>query len=96
MKVATKYVCEDTGSLLLDSQIKFSYLYGGERVIFDKEELQSIKILDTQGIKLMGFKPRSALKPYNIRTSDFIYPDDSVYFIIFFYFFYYFYYFYFF
>jgi ATP-dependent DNA helicase 2 subunit 1 len=49
MKVLSRYVCEDTGTLLMDSQIKFSYLYGGERVIFDKEELQGIKVLDTHG-----------------------------------------------
>lgn len=52
LKVLTRHVCEDTGTLLMDSQIKYSYLYGGERVIFDKEELQGIKVLDTHGITL--------------------------------------------
>jgi hypothetical protein len=26
----------------------------------------------------MGFKPKTAMKAYNVRTADFIYPDDSV------------------
>lgn len=34
----------------MDSQIKYSYPYGGENIIFDKEEITNIKSLDKQGI----------------------------------------------
>jgi len=79
LKSVTKYICEDTGTLLiLDNQIKYSYGYGGERIIFDKEQLANIKTLDRQGLRLMGFKSYSALKLYhNIRSSNFIYPDEQ-------------------
>ena len=79
VKTMTKYVCEDTGTLLMDSQIKYAYGYGGERVIFDKDEITQIKSMDKQGLRLLGFKPRSALKVYhNIRPANFIYPDERV------------------
>lgn len=63
----------------MDSQIKNAYGYGGERVIFEKDEITQIKTIDQPGFRLMGFKPRSALKLYhNLRTSNFIYPDEKV------------------
>ena len=39
----------------MDSQIKKYYLYGGERVIFDKDELNSVKAMDSTGITLSPF-----------------------------------------
>lgn len=79
LRTVTKYICEDTGSLLMDSQIKYAFPYGGENVIFDKDEILNIKTIDKQGIRLMGFKPRSALKVYhNLKPSLFIYPDEHV------------------
>lgn len=47
----TKWICEDTGTLLMDSQIKYAYQYGGEKIIFDKDEINSIKNLDKTGNK---------------------------------------------
>jgi ATP-dependent DNA helicase 2 subunit 1 len=78
VKTTTKWVCEDTGTLLMDSQIKFAHMYGGEKIIFDKDEIAAIKSFDAQGLKLMGFKPKSALKVYfNLRNALFIYPDEN-------------------
>eukprot|EP01112_Ceratiomyxa_fruticulosa_P011822 TRINITY_DN3243_c0_g1_i1.p1 TRINITY_DN3243_c0_g1~~TRINITY_DN3243_c0_g1_i1.p1 ORF type:complete len:820 (-),score=234.11 TRINITY_DN3243_c0_g1_i1:28-2487(-) len=78
VKTMTKWICGDTGSLLLDSQIKHFTYYGGEQIVFDKEELASSKNIDSQGIKILGFKPRSSLKVhYNIKHAQFIYPDDK-------------------
>jgi ATP-dependent DNA helicase 2 subunit 1 len=75
----TKWVCNDTGALLMKEQIAHYYPYGGERIRFSKEELQDIKTIDKPGLRLMGFKPRSALKSYyNIKSASFIYPDESV------------------
>ncbi len=79
LKTMTKWVCADTGTLLMDSQMKYSYIYGGEKVIFDKEEVTAIKTFDKKGLRLLGFKPRSALKIYyNLTHSSFIYPDEQV------------------
>lgn len=78
VKISSKNVCADTGSLLLASQIKLAYTYGGHRVFFEKQELNEIKVLDQSCIRLMGFKPREYLKPHhNIKHSSFIYPDEQ-------------------
>lgn len=79
LKKMTKYICEDTGSMLLDTQVRNSYTYGGERVFFDKEEIQKIKLCEKSSFHLMGFKPRNTLKDYyNIKHASFIYPDEYV------------------
>lgn len=49
IKTMTKWVCEDTGTLLMDSQIKYGYPYGGEKIIFEKDEITQIKNFDKQG-----------------------------------------------
>jgi ATP-dependent DNA helicase 2 subunit 1 len=78
VKISSKNVCADTASLLLPSQIKLAYTYGGHRVFFEKSELNDIKVLDKPCIRLMGFKPKSHLKDhYNIKHSSFIYPDEQ-------------------
>ncbi|PRP84411.1 hypothetical protein PROFUN_08091 [Planoprotostelium fungivorum] len=77
VRSATKWVCEDTGTLLLDSQMRSGFHYGGERIIFDKEDMQKIKVAGMVGLKLLGFKDKSALKVWqNYKTSSFIYPDE--------------------
>lgn len=43
-----------------------------------QEDVKQIKFFDNVGMKLMGFKPRSALKVFhNIKHSYFIYPDEK-------------------
>lgn len=79
VRVQSKWVCEDTGSLLMPSQIKYAYVYGGEQVIFSKEEIQKIKTIEQPGLTIMGFKARSALKiHHNVRHASFLYPDEKV------------------
>lgn len=77
IRTITKRVCEDTGSLLLDSQVKHGFAFGGVRVMIEKHELRDIKTMDTASMRLVGFKPRSALKDYhNLKHASFIYPDE--------------------
>ena len=77
IRTITKRVCEDTGSLLLDSQVKHGYAFGGVRVMIEKHELKDIKTMDTASLRLVGFKPRSALKDYhNLKHASYIYPDE--------------------
>ena len=54
-------------------------MYGGERVYFDKEEIRQIKTqFGDPGLKLLGFKDQSRLKPYHhVKHSSFLYPDDE-------------------
>lgn len=49
IKTVTKWVCEDTGALLMKEQIAHYYPYGGERIRFSKEELTDIKTIDKPG-----------------------------------------------
>ena len=51
---------------------------GGEKVRITPEDVKQIKYFDAVGMKLMGFKPRKALKVHhNIKHSYFIYPDEK-------------------
>jgi ATP-dependent DNA helicase 2 subunit 1 len=79
LKTITHYVDEDTGTLLVDSQIRYVYEFGGEKIFFQKEEIQNIKHLDrVEGLRLMGFKPISRLKYYhNLKHASFLYPDEQ-------------------
>ena len=80
VKTVTKWICADTAAILLKNQMKKYYHYGGEKVIFENDEIDSIKALDkTPGVRVVGFKPIDALKHYyHIRSSSFIYPDESL------------------
>lgn len=78
MALVSKYVCEDTGSLLMDYQLLYGYDYGGQSIQFDKPLLNKVKFMTSPEIVLLGFKPRSLLKEYhNIKHSSFIYPDEQ-------------------
>eukprot|EP01121_Diplochlamys_sp_Union-15-3_P011126 TRINITY_DN3189_c0_g1_i8.p1 TRINITY_DN3189_c0_g1~~TRINITY_DN3189_c0_g1_i8.p1 ORF type:complete len:423 (+),score=69.93 TRINITY_DN3189_c0_g1_i8:321-1589(+) len=77
LKSVTKHICTSTGSILRPSQIIYSYLYGGKEVFFEKEDIDTMKLLSKPCLRLLGFKPRTALKDYhNLKHSIFIYPDD--------------------
>jgi ATP-dependent DNA helicase 2 subunit 1 len=74
----TAYVDTRTGRLLAQQDLKSSYEYGGEKVIFSREEVARIKQLQPPGMRLLGFKPRACLKDKdNIRPSLFVYPDEE-------------------
>lgn len=78
VKIVTKLVCETTGVELLPTDLKYYQMFGGSKVVFEKEEVSAIKSFGDSGLVLMGFKPRSALKRYHhIRPSQFLYPDEK-------------------
>ncbi|KYQ90183.1 ATP-dependent DNA helicase [Tieghemostelium lacteum] len=78
VKTMIKNLCVDTNSALLPSQIKYTYYYGGEPIIFSKDEMDQIKSMDRVGLTLLGFKPSSTLKIHQmIKHSSFIVPDET-------------------
>jgi ATP-dependent DNA helicase 2 subunit 1 len=82
LKIETKYVCGDTGTELMPkSDIVFGHPYGGQQVIFEKEDLVHLREQITsraQSLKLIGFKPKDRLKiPHNVRPASFIHPTDK-------------------
>ncbi|XP_031572511.1 X-ray repair cross-complementing protein 6-like isoform X2 [Actinia tenebrosa] len=78
IKTHTKYICKDTGSELMPTDIKYYQMFGGEKVIFEKEEVAAMKNFGNPGLLLMGFKPKKSLKRlYHIKSSHFIHPDEK-------------------
>lgn len=78
VKIHTKYICKDTGRELMPTDIKLYQMFGGEKVIFEKEEVVSMKTFGDPGLLLMGFKPRSSVKTYHhIRPAQFLYPSEK-------------------
>lgn len=66
------------GEALFDEQVGSYYPLGGEKIRISKEDMNKIKSIENPGITLVGFKPKSLIKPYhNIRTSYFLYPDEE-------------------
>lgn len=66
------------GQALFDGQIGTYYPLGGERIRLSKEDMNKIKNIESPGMTLVGFKPKSYIKPYyNLRTSYFLYPDEQ-------------------
>lgn len=66
------------GDVLHESEIGTFFPIGGEKVRLTKGDLDKIRNFDEPGMTLVGFKPRSKIKPYhNYRTSYFIYPDEE-------------------
>lgn len=63
----------------MPTDMKSFVFYGGEKVVFDADEVKSIKNFGEPGLLLMGFKPRDRLKwSYNVKNSSFCFPDESV------------------
>jgi ATP-dependent DNA helicase 2 subunit 1 len=78
LKIASKWICQATGTLLMPSQMRYYHEYGDSKVFFTKDELAAIKTFGKPGLHLIGFKPQSSLSLLNIKSSFFIYPDETV------------------
>eukprot|EP00043_Microstomoeca_roanoka_P019834 m.230462 g.230462 ORF g.230462 m.230462 type:complete len:639 (+) comp17060_c3_seq4:3221-5137(+) len=75
----TRYYCSETSTPLLSTDMKYGYTYGGEKVVFDKAEVDTMRSFGPPGLLLLGFKPRAALhKEYSVKKSSFIYPDEGI------------------
>lgn len=62
----------------MPTDIKLYQMFGGEKVIFEKEEVTSMKTFGDPGLLLMGFKPRTSVKTYHhIRPAQFLYPSEK-------------------
>eukprot|EP01133_Synstelium_polycarpum_P007225 gene7225-8394_t len=77
VKVLTKNICMDTGASLLPSQLNFCHYYGGEPVVFARDEIDTIRAIGRLGLVLMGFKPLASIKRHrNIKHPSFLVPDE--------------------
>ncbi|XP_071809143.1 X-ray repair cross-complementing protein 5-like [Asterias amurensis] len=79
LKPKSRMFCEDTGELLMPTDITKYQVYGGKNIVCEKEELTEIKNFGESGLLLMGFKPRSAIKRhYYMQPAQFLFPDENV------------------
>jgi ATP-dependent DNA helicase 2 subunit 1 len=80
VKIESSYICTDTGNMLQDNEIGFSYGgYGGAtHVVFDKEEIKDLKHFGTPQITLLGFKPRATLLlHHNIKHNAYLRAEET-------------------
>lgn len=71
------HVCKETGEVLEDPPIK-AWNVKGKNVVVSPAELANIKTIVPTGIHVLGFKPRTCLKPYQqVRSSGFLYPNEK-------------------
>lgn len=81
ISVNTNWICAETGSLLQPTEIApyFPFGKGVDKVEFTKEEVAKLKLLRPTGLRILGFKALSTLKPhYNLRPCNFLYPAEDV------------------
>ena len=70
LSATTRRKCKDTGALLTPDQIASCYMYGGERVFFDRAEVEEVKRMqhvcaDSTSLQVLCFKDLENLKPWH-------------------------------
>lgn len=74
----TMRMAEDTARTVEKSEIRKAYKFGGEFVYFTPEEQKKLRDFGTPVIRIIGFKPRSALPIWaSVKKSTFIFPSEE-------------------
>ncbi|KAF9096528.1 X-ray repair cross-complementing protein 6 [Mortierella sp. AD031] len=80
VETVTSWICADTTQYLTAADLKYYWEFGGQKVLFEKDEVMSMKTFGPPALALIGFKPKSAMKMYyNLTHSMFLYPDELSY-----------------
>ncbi|KAF9130438.1 X-ray repair cross-complementing protein 6 [Mortierella sp. 14UC] len=80
VETVTSWICADTTQYLTAADLKYYWEFGGQKVIFEKDEVVAMKTFGPPALALIGFKPRSAMRMYhNLSHSMFLYPDEASY-----------------
>ncbi len=73
-------MAEDTARAVQNTEIRRAYKFGGEQVLFTKDEQKELKNFGPPGLRIIGFKPQSMLPFWaSIDKSTFIYPSEEDY-----------------
>lgn len=76
----TTQIADDTARTVEKLEIKKAFKFGGEQIAFSTEEITELRHFGNPGIRIIGFKPISALPIWaNLRPSTFIYPSEDDY-----------------
>ncbi|QSZ32283.1 hypothetical protein DSL72_001857 [Monilinia vaccinii-corymbosi] len=79
-ELETTYMAEDTARVIQKVEIKKAYNFGGSEVYFTADEQKQLKDFGPPGLRIIGFKPQSALPNWaSINKSTFIYPSENGY-----------------
>lgn len=78
VKAKTTLVANDTARTVDKSETTKAYRFGGAPVHFNQDELKSLRNFGDPVIRIIGFKPRSALPFWaSIKHPTFIYPSEE-------------------
>lgn len=79
-KGVTTQIADDTARTVEKAEIRKAYKFGGEQVTFTIEEQQALRNFGDPVIRVIGFKPLSALPFWaNVKHPSFIYPSETDY-----------------
>lgn len=79
-KGVTTLMADDTAHTVEKEDIRKAYKFGGEQVSFTTEEQQALRHFGDPVIRIIGFKPLSALPIWaNVKHPSFIYPSEEDY-----------------
>lgn len=79
-KGITTQVADDTAREVEKWEIRRAYNFGGEQITFTQEEQAALKNFGSPVIRIIGFKPMSALPIWaSIKHPTFIYPSEEGY-----------------
>lgn len=79
-KGVTTLTADDTARTVEKGEIRKAYKFGDEQISFTPEEQQSLRSFGDPVIRIIGFKPLSALPFWaNMKHPTFIYPSEETY-----------------
>ncbi|KAJ5148652.1 hypothetical protein N7448_000230 [Penicillium atrosanguineum] len=80
VKGITTQMADDTAQAVEKDDIRKAYKFGGEQVAFTIEEQQALRNFGDPVIRIIGFKPLTALPIWaNVKHPSFIYPSEEDY-----------------
>ncbi|KAF7587498.1 ATP-dependent DNA helicase II subunit 1 [Aspergillus hancockii] len=78
VKGVTTQIADDTAHTIEKWEIKKAYKFGGDQVTFTPEELKALRHFGDPVVRVIGFKPLSALPFWaNVKHPFFIYPSEE-------------------
>lgn len=76
----TTLIADDTARTVEKTEIRKAYKFGGDQISFTPEEQQTLRDFGEPVIRIIGFKPLSALPFWaNVKHPTFIYPSEEDY-----------------
>ena len=76
----TTFLAQDTARTVEKTEVKKAFNFGGEQIVFTKDELTAVKNFGDPVLRIIGFKPLTMLPIWAVtKPSTFIYPSEEEY-----------------